>query len=277
MEKQNLNDGNDSFIKNQYNDTKVQFNKIFVGGLSWETNATSLRNYFSQFDEVEDVIIMSDHKTGQPRGFGFVTMANTSAVNTIISMQHVIDKKEVDVKKAVPKEAKSLLTKSESNKIFVGGLPNDLKEKDLSQHFCKYGNIIDVIIMVDRNTNRSRGFGFVTFEKDEIVNMVLSQQIVINNKWIEVKRAEPRQNDLRNQNFASPSNIMQSYIKYQNMQFSDLIQYSTEMPMEYQHLPLSYINYNGGQYVQYYPDHDDANSNEFMHMNMLHVNPTRYE
>ena len=46
--------------------------------------------------------------------------------------------------------------------------------------------------MVDRSTSRSRGFGFVTFDTDEAVDAVLKTENSICGKWVEVKRAEPR-------------------------------------------------------------------------------------
>lgn len=48
--------------------------KIFVGGLSWQTSEEGLRYYFEKFGELTDVAIMSDKRTGQPRGFGFVCL-----------------------------------------------------------------------------------------------------------------------------------------------------------------------------------------------------------
>lgn len=47
--------------------------KVFIGGLSWETTSESLRYYFEKFGELVDVALMSDKRTGQPRGFGFVS------------------------------------------------------------------------------------------------------------------------------------------------------------------------------------------------------------
>ncbi len=46
--------------------------------------------------------------------------------------------------------------------------------------------------MFDKKTNRSRGFGFVTFETEEGVQAVLSTEHEIMGKWVEIKRAEPR-------------------------------------------------------------------------------------
>jgi RNA recognition motif-containing protein len=46
--------------------------------------------------------------------------------------------------------------------------------------------------MVDRATNRSRGFGFITYEHEESVEHVLRAKNELLGKWVEVKRAEPR-------------------------------------------------------------------------------------
>ena len=56
---------------NQHDDIE---GKIFVGGLSWQTTEASLRFYFEKFGELTDAAIMIDKRTGQPRGFGFITM-----------------------------------------------------------------------------------------------------------------------------------------------------------------------------------------------------------
>ncbi|CAI5799047.1 cold-inducible RNA-binding protein isoform X1 [Podarcis lilfordi] len=53
---------------------------------------------------------------------------------------------------------------SDEGKLFVGGLSFDTNEQSLEQVFSKYGQITDVVVVKDRETQRSRGFGFVTFE-----------------------------------------------------------------------------------------------------------------
>ncbi|KAM4695766.1 RNA-binding motif protein, X chromosome [Rhinophrynus dorsalis] len=49
-------------------------------------------------------------------------------------------------------------------KLFIGGLNTETNEKALEAVFSKYGRIIEVLLMKDRETNKSRGFAFVTFE-----------------------------------------------------------------------------------------------------------------
>ena len=51
--------------------------KVFVGGLSWNTDESSLTQSFEQVGEVAEVNIIKDRETGRPRGFGFVTFASS--------------------------------------------------------------------------------------------------------------------------------------------------------------------------------------------------------
>ncbi|KAJ0049899.1 hypothetical protein NL108_005193 [Boleophthalmus pectinirostris] len=50
-------------------------------------------------------------------------------------------------------------------KLFIGGLNTETTEEALEQYFSKYGRIVEVLLMKDRETNKSRGFAFVTFER----------------------------------------------------------------------------------------------------------------
>lgn len=50
------------------------------------------------------------------------------------------------------------------SKIYVGNLSYSVGEKDLSDHFAQYGAIKELILVKDRETGRSKGFGFVEFE-----------------------------------------------------------------------------------------------------------------
>lgn len=52
-------------------------------------------------------------------------------------------------------------------KLFVGGLPFSTTEDELKDAFTQFGNVTYVKIITDRETNRSRGFGFVEFESDD--------------------------------------------------------------------------------------------------------------
>src|ERR1041385_650170 len=54
-----------------------------------------------------------------------------------------------------------------SNKLFVGNLSFDITENDLQDAFAAFGSVTEANLMMDRTTNRPRGFGFVTMSSAE--------------------------------------------------------------------------------------------------------------
>ncbi len=61
--------------------------RIYVGNLSFQTTTEALREAFAEFGQVVDAKVMSDRETGQPRGFGFVTMGSAAeAAKAIAAM-----------------------------------------------------------------------------------------------------------------------------------------------------------------------------------------------
>lgn len=78
-------------------------------------------------------------------------------------------------------------------KIFVGGLSWQTTEETLRYHFEQYGEVVSVEVMRDRNTGDPRGFAFVVFKEDAIVDLVMSNlPHEINHKVVDVKRAQAR-------------------------------------------------------------------------------------
>jgi RNA recognition motif-containing protein len=54
-----------------------------------------------------------------------------------------------------------------SNKLFVGNLSFNTTENDLQDAFAAFGTVTETNLMMDRTTNRPRGFGFVTMSSAE--------------------------------------------------------------------------------------------------------------
>jgi len=49
------------------------YTKLFVGGLPYHTTDQSLREYFKQFGDIEEAVVITDRQTGKSRGYGFVS------------------------------------------------------------------------------------------------------------------------------------------------------------------------------------------------------------
>ncbi|XP_022665209.1 heterogeneous nuclear ribonucleoprotein A3-like [Varroa jacobsoni] len=85
-------------------DTNMSVKKLFVGGLSTETETDDLRAYFSKYGAIEEVIIATERDTGRKRGFGFVTFDDYDAVDKVVLQRHhMIKGKRTEVKKALSK------------------------------------------------------------------------------------------------------------------------------------------------------------------------------
>jgi len=166
--------------------------KLFVGGISAQTTTEALRAHFSKYGRIVDAVVMS--KNGRPRGFGFVTYESPGPAVQALCEPQWLDSRLVDVKRAVPGERTQERT---SNKIFVGGLPQDITTGDLQAYFGMYGPVADAVVMVDRRTSRSRGFGFVRFANGAQGSAAAEAVLMdfpshhLGGKWVEVKRATP--------------------------------------------------------------------------------------
>jgi RNA recognition motif-containing protein len=52
------------------------------------------------------------------------------------------------------------------NKLYVGNLAYSVRDENLQQHFAEYGTVTSAKVMMDRDTGRSKGFGFVEMSSD---------------------------------------------------------------------------------------------------------------
>ncbi|XP_022774115.1 heterogeneous nuclear ribonucleoprotein 1-like [Durio zibethinus] len=161
--------------------------KLFVGGVSNEIDEATLRQHFSQYGEVEHAFIIHG------KGIGFVTFTDPLMAKNALQEEHIILGTKVDVKPAKPRVEIS------NRKIFVGGLPSTITLEEFKEYFGSYGAITDAAIIYDKGSHKFRGFGFVTYDSEEAAEKVLQKNFhELNNKMVEVKRAEPKEKTKKN-------------------------------------------------------------------------------
>jgi cold-inducible RNA-binding protein len=78
---------------------------IYVGNMSFQTDEDSLRTAFSQFGAVDQVNIVRDRDSGQPRGFAFVEMPNDTEADAAMAQLNgsTLDGRQLTVNEARPK------------------------------------------------------------------------------------------------------------------------------------------------------------------------------
>ncbi|NXI23199.1 MSI1H protein, partial [Sterrhoptilus dennistouni] len=120
------------------------------------------------------------------RGFGFVTFMDQAGVDKVLAQsRHELDSKTIDPKVAFPRRAQPKMV-TRTKKIFVGGLSVNTTVEDVKQYFEQFGKVKSFVF--------SSGFGFVTFESEDIVEKVCEIHFhEINNKMVECKKAQPKE------------------------------------------------------------------------------------
>ncbi|KAE8704844.1 hypothetical protein F3Y22_tig00110435pilonHSYRG00044 [Hibiscus syriacus] len=155
--------------------------KLFIRGDFSIITETTLKEHFSEYGKIKDVLIIAQ------KNIGFVTFSDPSMAQNALKQEHVILDQRVDVEPAKPKVPIS------DRKIFVGGLPHAITDEEFNQYFNKYGTITDSIIMYNSATGVKKGYGFVTYDSKEAVTRVLQNKFhQLQDKMVEVKKAIPK-------------------------------------------------------------------------------------
>lgn len=79
--------------------------------------------------------------------------------------------------------------------IYVGNLPYTIRDNDLLALFQEYGNVASAKVVMDRETDRSKGFGFVEMPSDDEGNNAINKLngYEINGRGLRVNEARPRE------------------------------------------------------------------------------------
>ncbi len=82
------------------------------------------------------------------------------------------------------------------NKLYVGNLSFKTEEFDLREHFSQHGSVLSASIVTDRDTGRSRGFGFVEMGTDEEAQKAQEalDGVELDGRTLKVNEARPREN-----------------------------------------------------------------------------------
>ncbi|KAI1695342.1 RNA recognition motif domain-containing protein [Ditylenchus destructor] len=196
--KHNYSDENIFSSKRKYDENRT----IFVGGLSKFTTEQLLYKYFLQFGIITGCRLALRKLNGVSKGYRFVEFesveqAKTSECTYELGL-HIIDGQQIsqvlsDRPHIIFGKIVNTQQKYEEFAVFVGNLPFDATDDSLFETFSKYGKLVHWEVKRDRNTNRSRGFGYVSFSTTEqTVRAINSGQYILNGKVLRVEPCKTR-------------------------------------------------------------------------------------
>ncbi|GAV88089.1 RRM_1 domain-containing protein [Cephalotus follicularis] len=172
--------------------------KLFVGNLPYDVDSEKLAQLFNQAGVVEIAEVIYNRETDQSRGFGFITMSAVEEAEKAVAMfnRYDINGRLLTVNKAAPRGTRPEQPQvyEPSYKIYVGNLSWQVDDARLEQVFSEHGKVVNARVVSDRETGRSRGFGFVTMssetERNEAIAALDGQSL--DGRAIRVSVAEER-------------------------------------------------------------------------------------
>ncbi|OQV13079.1 putative RNA-binding protein squid [Hypsibius exemplaris] len=161
----------------------IEKRKIFVGGLSLDTEDDDLKDHFAQYGTVMHCVVRRDPMTGKSKGYGFVTFSSSSAIEKVFKISsHVIKGCRIDPKLVEPRL-----------KVFVGGLDPQMNDDDLKTYFKQFGTVLQLEWPRDQmRNNQKKNYAFVVFENERVVNYVVTNaKQEIGGRMCDVRKAIP--------------------------------------------------------------------------------------
>ncbi|CAM6042620.1 unnamed protein product [Sphagnum compactum] len=163
--------------------------KLYVGNLPWTCDSQQLAEVFQDCGSVELVEVIYDRITQRSRGFAFVTMSTAqdaiAAIEKLDGMDFGGRILKVNFPQAPTREPRTSSYNNSPprreggggynnpNKLFVGNLSWNVDDVTLETIFSDYGKVLEAKVISDRETGRSRGFGFVTLASaDEVTEAI---------------------------------------------------------------------------------------------------------
>ncbi|RLN43202.1 RNA-binding protein CP29B, chloroplastic-like [Panicum miliaceum] len=153
--------------------------RIFVGNLPFSVDSAQLAGLFEQAGSVEMVEVIYDKLTGRSRGFGFVTMSSVEEVEAAVEQfnGYVLDGRSLRVNSGpapLREQSSPRGPRGEANRVYVGNLSWGVDNSALANLFNEQGEVLEARVIYDRESGRSRGFGFVTYGSSEEVENAIS-------------------------------------------------------------------------------------------------------
>lgn len=173
-----------------------QFTNVYVKNFSDNLDKEKLEELFSKFGPILSSVIMTDAE-GKSKGFGFVSFERAEDAEVAVNEMNDFEIPGTEMKLTVCRAQKKnerqaeLKRKYEAQKaervqryqgvnLYVKNLDDNVDDATLRQHFESYGKITSAKVMCDEH-GRSKGFGFVCFEKPDDATKAV---VEMNNKML---------------------------------------------------------------------------------------------
>ncbi|GAB2300600.1 hypothetical protein Dimus_034635 [Dionaea muscipula] len=160
--------------------------RLFVGNLAFNVDSAQLAGLFETAGSVEMVEVIYDKLSGRSRGFGFVTMSTVEDVQAAEQQfnGYEFEGRALRVSSGPPPpKREGFSTRGPSsrdgssfgnnNRVHVSNLSWGVDDLALRTLFSEHGEVVEARVIYDRDSGKSRGFGFVAYNSAQEVNSAI--------------------------------------------------------------------------------------------------------
>lgn len=183
---------------------------IWVGDLHNWMDEDYLRNCFASTGEVSSIKVIRNKQTGFSEGYGFVEFFTHAAAEKVLQTYSHIVMPNTDQLFRLNWASFSMGEKRSSNgsdlSIFVGDLAADVTDTLLHETFAsKYPSVKGAKVVIDANTGRSKGYGFVRFGDESERSQAMSEMngVYCSSRAMRIGAAAPRKSSGYQQQYSS--------------------------------------------------------------------------
>jgi len=177
--------------------TDTKWCKLFVHGLHPNTTKQSLARAFQPYGNLKEAVVLLEQHD-RSKGCGFVVYEHSGSAHHALSSSVIVDGRRVQCDyawKGNPKKM-ALLTQpvisaeqrlaADGRRLFIHDLAWKTSNDTLRRAFQQYGTIQEAVVIHDRQTGKSKGFGFVTFTSSDAAVAALREP----EKYIDGRKAK---------------------------------------------------------------------------------------
>ena len=158
---------------------------LFVGGVAPHISEQALFEHFSQFCDITKVRIMREKKTRESKGYAYITVADSRRTLYIMSVQHLIMGRKLDVQLATSKgDKREWKALQRCRRVYAVGLPPGTTNEQVAAAFQQFGEVRNAFVIREHESRIGREYAYIQFEDDHASDQALSSVIKINGKRI---------------------------------------------------------------------------------------------
>lgn len=154
--------------------------KVYVGSIPGTVTEEVLSQHFQRIvPQADFTLVRSSIRHSSTGGFGFLTLPAQEDVKKVLTIEHNFDGRLLKCEEYLTgDDLAAYRQKLRSRRVFIRNIKKCITDQDIEEFFSQYGKVESAYIVKVHSSNKSRSFGYVTFESEEPAQKLVLMQTV---------------------------------------------------------------------------------------------------